>query len=58
MKNEKIQTGLRIPEGRYDELTKLAGQIGVPLNSLILMLVDMGLSVRNREIILQRKEQG
>lgn len=52
MKREKIQTGLRIPEDRYNELFDLAQKIGVPLNSLILMLVDLGLSVRNREIIL------
>lgn len=54
--NDKVQTGLRIPQGRYDELTGLAEELGVSLNALILMLVDLGLSLRNGKIILQ--EQG
>ena len=47
MKNEKIQTGLRIPEKRYEELVSIAKESGVSLNSLILFLIDLGLSVRN-----------
>lgn len=43
----KIQTGLRIPEERYTELQTLADEIGVSINALLLMLIDLGLSVRN-----------
>lgn len=50
MEQEKIQTGLRIPIVRYTELQGLADEIGVSLNSLILMLVDLGLSVRKVQI--------
>lgn len=57
MKDDKIQTGLRIPQGRYDELTKLADEIGISLNALILMLIDLGLSVRNRQILLEAKPE-
>lgn len=59
MKDDKIQTGLRIPQKRYDELSLLADEIGVSLNSLILMLVDLGLSLRNGKTILhQQTEEG
>lgn len=47
---DKIQTGLRIPATRYAELTSLAEKMGVSLNALILMLVDLGLQVRNGTI--------
>lgn len=57
MKNEKIQTGLRIPAGKYAELDALANEIGVSLNALILMLVDLGLSLRNGRAILHREEE-
>lgn len=50
MEQEKIQTGLRVPVLRYAELQGLADEIGVSLNSLILMLMDLGLSVRNGQI--------
>lgn len=49
-KEDKIQTGLRIPEKRYDELTEIAEEIGVSINSLILMLIDLGLSLRECKI--------
>ena len=48
---DKIQTGLRIPEDRYKELNKIADEIGVSLNSVLLMLIDLGLQVRNGKII-------
>lgn len=47
MKDFKVQTGLRIPQGRYDELRIMAENSGVSLNSLILFLVDVGLSAVN-----------
>ena len=47
---ERIQTGLRIPEKRYEELNLLAKEIGVSLNSLLLLLIDMGLTLRNGRV--------
>lgn len=43
MLDNKIQTGLRIPEARYNELKAMADNSGVSINALILMLVDIGL---------------
>lgn len=54
MKEDKVQTGLRIPQARYDELLILASQIGISLNALILMLIDLGLSARNGEVSPQQ----
>ncbi len=47
MKDCKVQTGLRIPQDRYDELRMMAEKSGVSLNSIILFLVDVGLSAVN-----------
>lgn len=41
----KIQTGLRIPEGKYNEITPIAKEMGVSVNTLVLMLIDLGLNV-------------
>lgn len=57
MKDDKIQTGLRIPTKRYDELVFLADEMGVSLNALILMLVDLGLSVQKGKFILRQVEE-
>lgn len=57
MKDDKIQTGLRIPQARYEELTNLSKEMGVSLNALILMLVDLGLSLRNGRVIVQLEDQ-
>lgn len=54
---EKIQTGLRIPQNRYDELVSLAESVGVSLNSLILMLIDMGLTLRNGRVTLHQDSE-
>ena len=40
----KVQTGLRIPEPQYDRLAKEAGRMGISINALVLMLVDVGFS--------------
>ena len=45
MQGAKVQTGLRIPQGRYEELRKAAERSGVSLNAIILYLVDVGMSV-------------
>lgn len=43
--NDKVQTGLRIPLKQYEELTGLSARMGVSLNALALVLIDIGLSV-------------
>ena len=53
---DKIQTGLRIPATRYAELTGLSEEMGVSLNALVLMLIDLGLQVR-RGAILQTEQK-
>ena len=47
MKEDKVQTGLRIPQARYEELRVMADRSGVSLNSMILFLLDIGLSAVN-----------
>lgn len=42
--NDKIQTGLRVPVKQYDRIKEQADQIGVSINALILMLIDIGLN--------------
>ncbi|MCX4328299.1 MAG: hypothetical protein OSJ45_13570 [Lachnospiraceae bacterium] len=44
MKENKIQTGLRIPEPQYERLSAIAKRMGVSVNALILMLIDIGLN--------------
>ncbi len=44
IKEYKIQTGLRIPEGQYERLTAISDRMGISINALILMLVDIGLN--------------
>lgn len=43
----KIQTGLRIPESRYNEINLLAKAAGVSVNTMVLMLMDLGIKVIN-----------
>lgn len=50
MKDDKIQTGLRIPIDRYNELKKIADRSGASVNSIILFLVDVGLDSVNSGI--------
>lgn len=38
----KVQTGLRIPEQKYEALAAYADRIGVSINALVLMLIDIG----------------
>lgn len=49
-KEEKVQTGLRIPQERYVELSDMAARSGVSINSLALFLIDIGLAVINRGV--------
>lgn len=43
----KIQTGLRIPQNRYEELSALSDEMGVSINALALILIDLGLKAVN-----------
>ena len=54
---DKVQTGLRLPEKRYEELNALAEEMGVSLNSCILMLIDLGLTLRNGRVILRPESE-
>lgn len=57
MQEDKIQTGLRIPVKRYEELNIIAEDIGISLNALILALVDLGLTLRNGRIVIHEKSE-
>lgn len=49
MAEDKIQTGLRIPEGQYARIKEIADRMGVSINQLILVLVDIGLNHLEKE---------
>lgn len=57
VREDKIQTGLRIPAKRYEELSEIADEIGVSMNALILMLVDLGLTLRNGGFNLRKDSE-
>ena len=40
----KVQTGLRIPERQYMKLSREADRIGISINALVLLLIDVGYS--------------
>lgn len=42
MREAKIQTGLRIPQARYEEIVKLSEQSGASINTVLLMLMEIG----------------
>ena len=41
---EKILTGLRVPVNQYERIKEKADKIGISINQLILMLIDIGLN--------------
>lgn len=49
MSEEKIQTGLRIPEKQYGRIKKQADRMGISINQLVLVLVDIGLNYLDME---------
>ncbi len=49
MSEDKIQTGLRIPEKQYGRIKEQAERMGVSINQLVLMLVDIGLNYLDME---------
>ena len=52
----KIQTGIRIPEELHKELQTKADRMGVSINQLMLVLIDMGLNLMEKGVI-PREEQ-
>jgi hypothetical protein len=51
-KDYKVQTGLRMPEDVYEEISKASHEIGISINAYALVLINIGL-----EVIRQSKEQ-
>lgn len=49
MEEYKIQTGLRLPEGQYNRIKEQAERMGISINQLILVLVDIGLNYLEME---------
>lgn len=49
--DNKIQTGLRIPEKLHADLQNKANEIGISVNQLILVLINLGLKFYNEGII-------
>lgn len=52
----KIQTGLRLPEKVYDNLQARAGEMGISINQLILVLVHIGIRFLDEGVIPQQLE--
>lgn len=50
---DKIQTGLRVPDNQYERIKEKADRMGVSINQLILILVDIGLNYLDMECIEQ-----
>ena len=53
--DNKVQTGLRIPEERYEKLTAAAQAAGVSLNTMLLMLIDVGMKTVNLGVEEERR---
>lgn len=49
MIDSKIQTGLRVPENQYERIKEKSDRIGISINQLILILVDIGLNYLDME---------
>ena len=50
----KVQTGLRIPEPLYNQLSETAKRTGVSINAQILFLIDIGMQTVNLGIQEER----
>lgn len=49
MSDLKVQTGLRLPEKQYERIREKADRIGVSINQMALILIDIGLNYLNME---------
>lgn len=53
MGESKIQTGLRLPEKQYQRVLKKADTLGVSINQLLLVVIDIGLNCLDMELLEQ-----
>lgn len=54
IRNEfKVQTGLRIPENQYERIKEKADKIGISINQMVLILVDIGLNYLDMDMTEQ-----
>lgn len=51
------QIGLRVPENVNRRLQEKANKLGISVNALILVLVDIGLTAWDNGLILRQSEQ-
>lgn len=49
MSDLKVQTGLRLPEKQYERIREKADRIGVSINQMALILIDIGLNYLDME---------
>ena len=49
MIDQKVQTGLRLPEKQYERIREKADRIGVSINQMALILIDIGLNYLDME---------
>ncbi len=55
--NNKIQTGLRIPEKIHTDLQNRASQMGVSVNQLVLILINIGIKFLDEGVIPQSDKE-
>lgn len=55
--DKRIQTGLRIPETVRDRIVEKADSIGVSMNDVILMLINIGLTVMDNGFTIPHREE-
>lgn len=53
MSESKVQTGLRIPEKQYQRVLEKAESLGVSINQLLLVAIDIGLNCLDMELLEQ-----
>lgn len=53
MSESKIQTGLRLPEKQYQRVAKKADTLGMSINQLLLVAIDIGLNCLDMELLEQ-----
>lgn len=47
----KTQTGLRLPDGIYDEIVKEASEYGMTINSYMTFLIGLGRKVVHQSVV-------
>lgn len=46
---KKVQTGLRIPESRYNKIKEISERTGISINSVTVMMIDLGLNLYEKD---------